>query len=271
MPLPSVKRPDHGRTDLLILLALLVGGGILTQLSPAGEMAVSRLLRSSVLAPFLSAHERLVSQAHLRSELRKVRSQRDSLAREVTSLRRAALENRQLREQLGMTGPASRPPLVVDVEAGNTKAGRSRSFLLRVGTADGVRPPTGVFTADGLVGIIRTAGEGWSQGEFWTHPDYRVSVRAASTEATGIVRPHRDQDPPAMVMEGAPFQTEITAGTVLYTSGLGGLYPAGVPVGIVQELSAVESGWAKSYRVKPAVRPAEVDVALVWRKPAERP
>jgi rod shape-determining protein MreC len=73
-----------------------------------------------------------------------------------------------------------------------------------------------------------------------------------------------------MILEGAPYQTDIPPGTVLYTSGLGGLYPPGIPVGTVRSVSAVESGWEKSYRVEPAVRPEQVDVALVWRRPVAR-
>ena len=63
---------------------------------------------------------------------------------------------------------------------------------------------------------------------------------------------------------GAPYQTEIATGTLLVTTGLYGIYPSGIPVGRVQELATVESGWEKSYMVEPLVRPELVDVALVW-------
>jgi len=73
-----------------------------------------------------------------------------------------------------------------------------------------------------------------------------------------------DSDQPLMLLEGAPYQTEIAVGTMLVTTGLYGIYPSGIPVGRVQELATVESGWERSYTVEPLVRPELVDVALVW-------
>ncbi|HKK07660.1 MAG TPA: rod shape-determining protein MreC, partial [Gemmatimonadota bacterium] len=157
--------------------------------------------------------------------------------------------------------------LVVQVEPGRVPGGEDQTFLVHVGTGNGIRPPVGVFTARGLVGVVRAATAHASRGQFWTHPDFRVSVRTASGEASGIVRSGEDGGQPAMILDGAPYQTDIPPGTVLYTSGLGGLYPAGIPVGTVRSVSAVESGWEKSYRVEPAVRPEQVDMAFVWRKP----
>ena len=73
-----------------------------------------------------------------------------------------------------------------------------------------------------------------------------------------------------MELEGTPYQEEVPSGARLVTSGVAGLYPAGIPVGTVRGVSAVQAGWAKSYLVEPAVRPDETSVVLIWRRP-DRP
>ena len=73
----------------------------------------------------------------------------------------------------------------------------------------------------------------------------------------GIVRPV-GRTPPRMQLDGAPYQLELVRGTVLLTSGLGGVFPRGIVIGRVAEAIAVEEGWARSYLVEPAVYPDAV-------------
>lgn len=154
--------------------------------------------------------------------------------------------------------------MAVEVVPGVLRGGASRTFVLR-GTATGLRPPVGVFTHQGVVGVVRAVESGRAVGDFWTHPDFRVSVRTEDGSATGIVRPSYEGDQPGMLLEGAPYQEPIAEGVLLVTTGLGGVFPAGIPVGEVVTQSGVESGWERSYHVRPRVRPAEVEVAFVRR------
>lgn len=242
---------------------------MLAVLPPERGDAVASRLRGSVLAPFLGAHEAVRERARMARRLDALRAERDSLARELVHLREASVENRRLRDLLSL--PAWSPDSVraVELRPARVRRGGARTFLLPLEAPGPVSVPTGVFTARGLVGVVRSATGGTVVGDFWTHPDFRVSVRTEDGSATGIVRAVHVEGRPGMIFEGAPYQNEIPEGTGLVTSGLGGIYPPGVPVGTVREVSAVESGWARSYRVEPAVRPGAVDVALVWLRPGE--
>ena len=119
--------------------------------------------------------------------------------------------------------------------------------------------------------LVRTVGEGAARGQFWSHPDFRVSVRTEDGEASGIVQAIADDGQPAMLLRGAPFQEDIPTGTTMVTSGLGGLYPPGMPVGVVREVARVESGWQKSYVLEPSVRPEQARTVMVWRRDGEAP
>lgn len=244
---------------------------MLVFLPPERSAAVAAQLRDTVLAPFLHAHATVRQHARLGRRLREVRDDRDSLARELVRLREARSENRRLRGLLEL--PEWRPEalLAVEIHPAGVRGGGARTFLVDLEGRPVIPTPSGVFTARGIVGVLRTVTSGTGAGDFWSHPDFRVSVRTDSGDVTGIVRAVQDARRPAMVFEGAPYQTRVPEGTTLVTSGLGGIYPPGVPVGEVREVSAVESGWARSYRVEPTVRPGAVDVALVWHRPERQP
>lgn len=261
-------RPGGGRGDLLALAAVVALGGLLASLSPSGNAAVASRLRGTVLAPFLSAHRAVRQHADLSRRLERLRSERDSLARELVTARARAARSGRLRELLSVAEGRAGRVVTAELEPARLRLGAARAFSVGVGTRDGVTPPAGVFTAGGLVGVVRRAAAGSARGEFWTHPDFRVSVRTREGDASGIVRPTYEADQPVMLLEGAPYQQELAEGTVMYTSGLGGVYPEGIPVGTVRSVSSVESGWEKSYRLEAAVRPERVDVGMVWIGPA---
>lgn len=264
MDLSPDERPGRGRADLLTLATLLAAAGLLATLSADGRTAVAAQLRSTVLAPFLGAHEAATRQVRLSRRLEEARRERDSLARELTRARARIAGRRDLDEVLDVGQADGAELLAVRLRAARRRIGTPRDFAIGAGRRHGVDPPAGVFTASGLLGVVRWAGDGTARGEYWTHPDFRVSVRTAGGEASGIVRPSHEGGQPVMLLEGAPYQQDVPEGTVVYTSGLGGVYPAGVPVGTVRSLSGVESGWEKSYRVEAAVRPAQTDAAMVW-------
>lgn len=257
----------RGRADLAVTVLLLGLSGVVASLDPGLRAGLARGVQGSVLLPVLRLHEGFADRARLAERLAGVRAERDGLAREVVDLRERVAENRRLRELLGLGDEELGSSVAADLVPGRPRVGDADQFLLRGPALGSVRAPAGVFTGEGLVGVLRAAEGSTGRGEFWTHPDFRVSVRTADGEVSGIVRALAEEDgEPVMLLEGAPFQGEIPAGTELYTSGLGGIHPPGVRVGTVVSVSGVESGWAKSYVVRPAVRPAVADVVLVWRR-----
>lgn len=265
---PSDEGSSHGRGDLLSFLGLLALSAVLLALPASQQTVVSDLLRQSVLRPFVAAHQWADRQAELRERLQQLERQNRELEQRLLRREGVVHENRELRDLLSLGLPRQSEFLSADLVIGTPGLSRSARFLVDVGRRDGVEPPVGVVVARGVVGVVRTAEGDRSYGDLWTHPDFRVSVRTESGDATGVVRPVGvEAGGAAMLFEGAPYQRKIPEGTLLVTTGAGGIFPPGVPVGRVREISSVESGWARSYRVEPAVRPGTVHSALVWRPP----
>lgn len=271
MPFPAGDRPGSRRADLVTLVVLVLAGGALSLLPPESELFVARQARATVLRPFLWTHDYFQRHGDLVRQLERARASRDTLARLVAQLRDVGLENVELREAAGLADRTRGSFVTGEVTPSTSRAGGAGTFVLELRDPASLRAPAGVLTARGVVGVVRTVVGSVARGEFWTHSNFRVSVRTVGGEASGIVQSNAREGQPAMLLRGAPFQADIPTGTTVVTSGLGGLYPAGIPVGIVREVARVESGWQKSYLLEPSVRPEQARTVMVWRRGGEAP
>jgi rod shape-determining protein MreC len=193
-------------------------------------------------------------------------------------------ENERLRQLLGLARQLQWGFVPAEVLHGTGGvAAEDDVVMLTVGATAGVRARAPVVAPDGLVGVVTSTDPGTSQAILWTHPDFRVSAMAADGSAFGIVQPHRGGEPDRFMLEmrGVAFRDVLKQGTVITSSGLGGVFPRGIPIGtVVGELKTLE-GWARTYILRPAVHPQDVvhvmvltpervtsDIASVWRSAA---
>jgi rod shape-determining protein MreC len=252
----------------MILAMLVVVGGILSSLGVENKLALTGSIRATALAPFLATHSAFARRGELAARVKRLEMERDRLSRQTMRDAHLEAENERLRGLLQLPERMPGVYLVAELVPGRPSVGDSHTFLVRAGADRSLSAPAAVGVPAGLLGVVRSVASDHAFGQFWTHPDFRVSVRAEGTQATGIVRAmHADAGETLMLLDGVPFQTVIPPGATLVTAGVAGVYPPGVPVGEVLAEAEYKSGWSRSYLVEPAVRPAEADVVLVWRRP----
>lgn len=248
-----------------VITAVLVALAIVLLVLPAEYQALARnAVRGTVLQPFLISQAEIAEFRVQRVELGEVRAQRDSLVAVTVAQRPLVEENQRLRRLLGLQERASEGLLPAELIRLD-EPGAESTFFLTVGTAQGVTPGSVVIGPGGLLGLVRVADEGRAQGIEWTHPEFRVSAMTDDGQAYGLIEPRsgrfREEDMLALV--GAPFHSDISAGTRIVTSGRGGVYPRGIPIGTVIGIEEADTGWRKSYVVRPAVRPSSAMQVLV--------
>jgi rod shape-determining protein MreC len=251
------------RRDPLLLILFLTAAGLLSTLSHDQQLAVSAILRSTVLAPAFWVQERTAELRLTRYRVDRLRAERDSLALRLLRYRGVIEENARLRELAGLL-PRVRSDLVPAnlYPVGRKSEEIKHSFILDLGTERGIQTDAAVVSPAGLVGVVRAVEADEAAGDFWTHPDFRVSVMTVDGKVFGIVR-SIPGTPPRMRLEGAPYQADLEPGTEVVTSGLGGIFPRGIPVGHVVSLLSAEVGWAKNYLLEPAVYPDAAREVLV--------
>ncbi len=162
----------------------------------------------------------------LRRRLLAVERQRD----EYASL---TAENRRLRGllELKRNNPTSKLLAAQVVGAGSSLL--SRTVEIDQGALAGVTAGMPVVSGQGLVGVVGRAG--WVSSEVVLVADERFSLRAVvlRSRARGRLRGSGLRPSFSLVLTEALRGGDVEVGDRIHTSGLGGVLPAGVPVGVV--------------------------------------
>jgi rod shape-determining protein MreC len=247
-----------------IALALVVVALFLTYLPQEQQAPIRQAIRGTVLQPFILGQAEVTARTGRGVDVPVLRSERDSLSAVVAAQSGLAEENRRLRQLLALRSRAPEGFIPAELGRIGTRGGES-SFLLNVGSEDGVMTSSPVIAAGGLLGVVWEVGARTSQAVDWTHPEFRAGAMTADGQIYGRVEPrrgrYREEDQLALV--GTPFHVDVRPGTRVVTSGRGGVYPRGILLGTVVGIEDADTGWRKSYLIRPAVRPESVTHVLV--------
>jgi hypothetical protein len=247
---------------------MLLIGSFASSLPRERQGQVEAIVRATALYPFLQLHKASAERTAVGRRAAALEVERNSLVEAMTRFRTLATQSGELRVLAELHDPEVGAVRAAEVYPGRPRVGDPDVFVLRGTRLSDLEFPVGVFTGSGLVGVARGPHGSGAHGEFWSHTDFRVSVVTEDGAVSGIARAtRRDGDQAILLLEGAPYQGDILPGTRLVTTGIAGVYPPGIPVGIVRELAAEEAGWMKSYFVEPAVYPAETTIVLAWERP----
>ncbi len=258
------KRIYFGVLVLLVLVLLnlpmrgarSVRGAIRDILQPLETSLVAGVRRVSDWA---SAAGR---KNHLMQE--NVRLERELAEREfrILELEHIRRENDALRQQLGFAILSPRPLLVAEVTARGELGGWWQTLRLNKGHRDGVLPDMAVITADGVVGRTMDVSSRSSEVLLITDPNSKLSAKIERNLAFGIMHgagvraSGKDQlellalARPAE-MHYLPTTHEISPGDQVHTSGLGPVFPEGLPIGEVVSVTMHESGLYQQAEVQP--------------------
>lgn len=263
-----MARPGRAsnRLDRTVLAACAALSIVALVLPGQVRESVASGLRRSVLAPMLILQEKaeLSRRAFLAHDT--IASARDSVALRAMSVTALQEENTRLRDIIGLGSRLNWG--FIPAEALHGRGVRDEFGLtLSAGSRAGVQRMSPVVAPEGLVGVVDDVDPTISHAMVWTHPEFRVSAISEDASAFGIVQAHVATGPGRYLMEmrGVPFRTSIKPGTLIVSSGLGGVYPRGIPIGrVIGETKTTET-WARTYLIRPAVFPADVYSVMILR------
>jgi rod shape-determining protein MreC len=222
------------------------------------------VMRRSVVAPLLSLQYNAELTRRAWEARERTRAERDSVVLAAMTAPELERENGRLRRMLGL-GRRLRWGFVPAEALFNRSPGEEYTVVLSAGSRHGVRPFSPVVAAEGLVGMVKIVDPTMSHAIVWPHPDFRVSAQSADGSAFGIVAAHLGDEPDRYLLEmrGVPLRTSLQPGTLIVSSGLGGVYPRGIPIGVVQRELRTSEVWANTYLLRPAVLPADMSTVMV--------
>jgi rod shape-determining protein MreC len=108
-----------------------------------------------------------------------------------------------------------------------------QSILIDIGSNNGIEPGMPVVTERGLVGRVTDVYGNASRVLLITDSGSNVNTMLQNTRLRGILRGRAGQSP---IMDYLPQDQPILVGDIVVTSGEGGRFPVGIPVGQVVEV-----------------------------------
>jgi rod shape-determining protein MreC len=178
-------------------------------------------------------------------------------------------ENLQMREALVAGGRLERiaemregfeVPMLPAQLVGRDVSPWFRSVLLDRGRSHGVRSGMPVVSEEGLVGLVTGTSRAAAKSMLLLDRQTAIDGTVQRSRSRGIVRGRGDDD---LAFEFVVRDADVQVGDLVITSGLDGVYPKGLRVGVVTELADPGSRLIQTATLRSAVDFGRLEQAFV--------
>ena len=231
------------RFAYVFLLAAALGILLLGRADPQ-IFQRARTAVTDITAPVLDALSRpAVTISHLVAEARELarlreeniilRAENERLLKWQNAARTLLAENRQLHELLNFT-PAQDATSVTARVIGDSGGAFVRSLLVNAGRGDGVSKGNAALSGKGLLGRVAEVGDRSARVLLINDLNSRIPVVIERSRERAILAGDNSVTPRLLYL---PVTTSVQVGDRVVTSGHGGAFPVGLPVGVVSAIS----------------------------------
>jgi len=260
-----------------------VRSAVATVLFPLQWVVMQPVLAFRVVTDYVTSLESAVSREEAARRKLILQSQR---ANQVEQL---ANENAQLRKLLGLRERLNSPSLAAEVlyDAADPY---TRRVVIDKGLAQGVEPGSPVIDESGVLGQVTRVHPLISEVTLVTDSDQAIPVLNTRTGVRGITYGDARHGSGGLELRYMAVNADVQPGDLLTTSGVDGVYPAGIPVAKVAKVErradsafarivcypqALVDGVRHVMVLKPLLaqlppRPAPEDPAPVPKRPAAK-
>lgn len=198
-----------------------------------------------------------------KQELKSVQERLVTLEGENSRLLELESENKRLREVLQMSRDTSLPGITAEV-VGYDPSNWIKAISINRGTSDGVQVGMAVLDGKGVVGQVIVAGSHVSRVLLITDHGSGVDAIVQSSRVRGLVAGDEDD---LCALRFVPREEDIKVGDRVITSGMDGIFPKGLFIGIVSDVEAKAEGLFRSVSLKPAVDFSRIESVFVVNTP----
>jgi rod shape-determining protein MreC len=185
----------------------------------------------------------------------------------IASLRETEQENIRLRKLLQFEEQYKLDSIVGRVIAKDASTD-FRAIRINRGERSGVKRNMAVLTNEGIVGrVLRTTA---TTADVVTVLDLLSAVDAIDerSRAHGVIEGLTED---TAEMRYTVRTDDIQPGDILVSSGLGGIFPKNIPVGIVSKVDRKQFGITQKVEVKPSVDFSKIEEVIVVVKAEDKP
>ena len=270
----KLRRGDAGSgaglvTIIFVVISLVVftisvredGNGFFSSARSVVQTVVSplRMAGAAVCAPFSGMGNIVRNLTAEEKTLSDLKAENERLSARNVELEEAEITARQLQELLDLKSSYNLQSTAARVIAGSTDSWTS-SATIDKGSASGIGVGMPVVNSRGAVGQVISSAATTSTVRLLSDESSSVSAMIQSSRAQGMLRGSPDG---TIYLSFIRTDNVVNPGDVVVTSGLGGVFPKGLPLG---KVSSVESSPGSTYYtivVEPFTTVANLEEVLV--------
>lgn len=187
---------------------------------------------------------------------------RDSVKRlneRIVAGNEAVMANARLKALLDLKGTLAAPSLAVSV-IGEDSSAWFKTLVVDRGSADGLLEGMPVLSAGGVVGRLVKVAPSSSRVLLLTDHASAISAVVQRSRARGVVR---GAGGGRCSLEFTVKDEDVKVGDTVISSGIGGVFPQGLPIGEVTMVKKGEYGVFQTIEVRPTVDIGKLEEMLV--------
>jgi rod shape-determining protein MreC len=238
-------------TIAMIVMVIDHRGGYLESLRLLASRIVEPIYRVAALPADVARAGRIAiaTQSHLADENRALREALLLAQVRLNRMSALAAQNERLKELLDVQknlGLGVQLARLIDIDLDPFR----HRVVLDAGSVQGIVVGQPVLDAHGVMGQIVEVLPNTSVAMLVTDPTHAIPVTIERTGLRTIAYGTGAID--RLQLPNIPISADVKVGDTLVTSGLGGRFPGGFPVGEIREISNDESGMFAAAIAKPA-------------------
>lgn len=256
---------------ILIIIIILVFGCLL--LMPEGVNSRLKVIIGSIFLPVFgisssvqkaanSVDNLTMPRSELIAKIRNLEEENRRLKIQLMQFQSVWEENRLLRSNIAWQTQSPWKLKLARVIARDPSYWW-KGFHIDLGSKDGIKPNLAVITPEGLVGRIGEVNVASSLVILLGDPKCRVSAVVPEANDFGIIAPSQAEffSGRYLDLEYLTKRNQLKPGQAVYTSGLGGVFPKGIPIGRIVDVRSAEGLYLKA-RIEVAANLNALD--MVW-------
>lgn len=192
-----------------------------------------RMVGSVVAAPFHAIGNVVSNVTAPQETLSELREQNEQLTAEVAKLTEAEKTAERLEGLLGLQSTYSLESTAARIVGGSSDAW-SQTVTIDKGTIDGLEVGMAVCNSGGAIGQVVEVSASSSTVRLLTDENSGISAMVQRSRAQGILQGQPDG---TLLLNYVAADSDVSVGDIVITSGLGGVFPKGLPLGTVTSVN----------------------------------
>lgn len=206
-------------------------------------------------------------------ENKALKARLDGLAKLESDVQLLTKDNKELREILDKQETLSAFNPIQATVIGRNPDRWHELLIINQGELNGIKRNMAVITSNGLIGKVKSTRQFTSTIQLLSamDPTNRISAQIqGDKEYFGTIEGY-DKDRELLKLKRIPYDAKIEKDQNVITSGLGGIFPKGLPIGKVVEVVPDEYGLNQTAYVKPGANFYDIEHVMVVNREMTQP